>query len=110
MALLDFFDKRKKDPNVEMSFIDHLEELRWHLIRSVIAIVIAAIIVFIYVRPIVDKIIFAPTRSNFISAKWLCALGHKLGTDALCFQQVKAQFLATQMTEQFISSFTVAFV
>ena len=47
MALLDFFDKRKKDPNAEMSFIDHLEELRWHLIRSVIAILVGAIVVFI---------------------------------------------------------------
>lgn len=110
MALLDFFDKRKKDPNVEMSFIDHLEELRWHLIRSVVAILVGAIVIFIFVRQVVDQVIFAPTRSDFISAKWLCSLGNTLGTDALCFTQVKAEFLSTQMTEQFISSFTVAFV
>ena len=110
MALLDFFNKLKKDPNVEMSFIDHLEELRWHLIRAVIAIMVGAIVVFIYVRPIVNNIIFAPTRSDFISSKWLCNLGKSLGTDAMCFEQVKAKFIATQMTEQFISSFTVAFV
>jgi sec-independent protein translocase protein TatC len=71
---------------------------------------IAAIVVFIYVRPIVSNIIFAPTRSDFISSKWLCNLGKSLGTDAMCFEQVKAKFIATQMTEQFISSFTVAFV
>jgi len=110
MALLDFFNKRKKDPNQEMSFIDHLEELRWHLIRAVVAILVGAIVVFIYVRPIVNNIIFAPTRSDFISAKWLCNLGRSLGTDAMCFERVNAQFIATQMTEQFISSFTVAFV
>jgi len=110
MALLDFFNKRKKDPNVEMSFIDHLEELRWHLIRAVVAIMVGAIVVFIYVRPIVNNIIFAPTRSDFISAKWLCNLGKSIGTDAMCFKQVKTEFIATQMTEQFISSFTVAFV
>jgi len=110
MALLDFFNKRKKDPNMEMSFIDHLEELRWHLIRAVVAILVGAIVVFIYVRPIVNNIIFAPTRSDFISAKWLCNLGRYLGTDAMCFARVKAEFIATQMTEQFISSFTVAFV
>lgn len=110
MALLDFFNKRKKDPNMEMSFIDHLEELRWHLIRAVVAILVGAIVVFIYVRPIVNNIIFAPTRSDFISAKWLCNLGRSLGTDAMCFERVNAQFIATQMTEQFISSFTVAFV
>ncbi|MFI5128560.1 MAG: twin-arginine translocase subunit TatC [Chitinophagales bacterium] len=110
MAILDFFDKRKKDPNVEMSFIDHLEELRWHLIRSVVAILVGAITIFIFVRQVVDQVIFAPTRSDFISAKWLCSLGKKIGTDALCFSQVKAEFISTQLTEQFISSFTVAFV
>ena len=93
-----------------MSFIDHLEELRWHLIRCVIAILIGAIAVFIYIRPIVNSVLFAPTRSDFISARWLCQLGKSIGTDAMCFEQVKATFLSTQMTEQFISSFTVAFV
>jgi sec-independent protein translocase protein TatC len=111
MALLDFFNKRKKDPASEMSFIDHLEELRWHLIRSVIAILIGAIAVFIYVSEIVDGVIFAPTRANFISAQWLCKVGHKIGIgDTLCFPEVNAKFLETQMTGQFISSFTVAFV
>ena len=60
MALLDFLDKRKKNDSEEMSFIDHLEELRWHLIRSVIAIVIAGIVFFIYVREIVNDILLAP--------------------------------------------------
>ena len=45
MALLDFFDRRNKDANAEMSFIDPLEELRWHIIRSVIAVLVGAIVV-----------------------------------------------------------------
>ena len=59
MALLDFIKKRNKDPKAEMSFIDHLEDLRWHVIRSVIAILIGAIVVFIYAKDIVDKILFS---------------------------------------------------
>lgn len=111
MALLDFFNKRKKDVNAEMSFIDHLEELRWHIIRIVIAILIGAVVVFIYVREIVSLVLFAPTKANFISAQWLCTLGHKIGIgDTLCFPEVHAKFLETQMTGQFISSFTVAFI
>ena len=47
-------------PTAEMSFIDHLEELRWHVIRSVIAIVIGAIVVFIYAREIVDNDFICP--------------------------------------------------
>jgi sec-independent protein translocase protein TatC len=110
MALLDFFNKRKKDVNAEMSFIDHLEELRWHIIRMVIAVVIGAIFVFVYVDFIVDKILFAPTKADFISSQWLCKLGKWIHTDALCFADVKAKFLETTMTGQFISSFTLAFV
>jgi sec-independent protein translocase protein TatC len=111
MALLDFFNRRNKDPNAEMSFIDHLEDLRWHVIRSVIAVLIGAIVVFIYVKEIVSNIIFAPTRADFISARWLCSLGHKIGIgETLCFPEVHARFLETQMTGQFISSFTVAFI
>ena len=111
MALLDFFNKRRKDPNVEMSFIDHLEELRWHIIRCVIAIVVGAILVFIYIKPIVSKVLFAPTKADFISARWLCTIGRKIGMgDAICFPEVHAKFLENQMTGQFISSFTLAFV
>lgn len=111
MALLDFFNKRNKDTNAEMSFIDHLEDLRWHVIRSVIAILVGAVIVFTYSDYVVDEILFAPTRSNFVSAKWLCTMGNKIGIgNVLCFPEVKAKFLENTMTGQFIASFTLAFI
>ena len=62
MALLDFFDRRKKNATDEMSFIDHLEELRWHLIRSVICNSDRCYRIFIYVREIVDDILLAPAH------------------------------------------------
>ena len=108
---MDFFNKRKKDPNAEMSFIDHLEELRWHLIRAVIAICIGAIVVFIYVKEIVDKVLLAPAHDDFVSYQWFCKAGRALRLgDTLCMQGVKVSFLSTEMTGQFISSFTIAFV
>ncbi|MET0465408.1 MAG: twin-arginine translocase subunit TatC [Chitinophagaceae bacterium] len=111
MALMDFFNKRKKVPSAEMSFIDHLEELRWHLVRSVIAILVCAIVAFVYSEYIVDTILFGPTKPDFISAQWLCAAGQKIGLgDAICFKEVKVNFLETTMTGQFIASFTVAFI
>lgn len=111
MALLDFFNKRDKDAKGEMTFIDHLEELRWHVIRSVIAVLIGAVVVFIYSDFVVDDILFAPTRSDFISARWLCSLGQNIGIgDVLCFKQVDAKFLENTMTGQFIASFTLAFI
>ncbi|MDE3249023.1 MAG: twin-arginine translocase subunit TatC, partial [Bacteroidota bacterium] len=48
--------------NAEMSFIDHLEALRWHLVRSVIAVVVGAIIIFVYAKEVVSNIIMGPAR------------------------------------------------
>ncbi len=111
MALLDFLKKRENEQAGEMTFIDHLEQLRWHLIRSVIAVVIGAVIVLIYANQIVEDILMAPTRPDFISSKWLCSLGHKINIgDTLCFPAVNASFLENTMTGQFISYFTLGFI
>src|SRR5436190_2456067 len=94
-----------------MTFIDHLEELRWHILRSVVAIVLAAIVIFIFIEKVVDQLLFAPTKPDFVTAQWFCTVGRKIGMgEALCFGKVDVKFLETTMTGQFISSFTVAFV
>ena len=111
MGLLNFFDKRNDSLQGEMTFIDHLEELRWHIIRSVIAVIIASILVFIKTDYVVDQILFGPTRPDFVSTLWLCKLGQTLHLgDVLCFPPVQAKFLETTMTGQFIASFTLAFI
>lgn len=109
MALMDFFDKRNADSDSEMAFVDHLEVLRWHLIRSIVAVVICAIVFFIFSDFFVDKIVFGPTKPDFISLKWLCEIGRKLGiSEGLCFSGADVKFQETTMTGQFIASFTVA--
>lgn len=111
MALLNFLKKRQRDSKAEMSFIDHLEELRWHIIKAVIAILIGAIIVFIYSDYIVDKIILGPAHQDFITYTWFCKMSRFLGIgDTLCFGSVAVSFLSTKMTEQFLATFTIAFV
>jgi sec-independent protein translocase protein TatC len=111
MALLDFLNKRDKTPQSEMTFIDHLEELRWHIIRSVIAVLIGAVVVFIFANEFVDKILLGPADKDFITFKWFCSLSHWLGLgDAICLSPVEARFQSNTMTGQFISTFTIAFV
>ncbi len=111
MGLLDFFNRRKKDKNAEMSFIDHLEDLRWHVIRAVVAILICAIVVFIYSDFVVDKILMGPAHKTFVSYGWFCKLGHLVGVGTtLCFGDATVSFLSNAMTEQFVASFTIAFV
>ena len=108
---MGFLKRRQRDIKAEMSFIDHLEELRWHVIRSVIAILIGAVFVFTYSKYIVDKIILGPAHKDFISYSWFCQLSHLLRIgDTLCFETVQVSFLCTKMTEQFLASFTIAFV
>jgi len=111
MSVLGFFNKRKKSAAGEMTFIDHLEELRWHVIRAVIAVLVCALVIFIQLDIIVSDLIFAPTRADFISTRWLCWLGEKVGIGkALCLEQVNATFLETTMTGQFVASFTLSFI
>ncbi|NMH86327.1 twin-arginine translocase subunit TatC [Flavivirga algicola] len=61
----------KKDIN-EMSFLDHLEDLRWHLIRICLAVIIVATLAFIFSRFIFDTIIFAPLDMSFPTYDFLC--------------------------------------
>ncbi len=56
----------------EMSFFDHLEELRWHLVRSVIAIAICATVLFIYRIEVIGGVFMAPFRYNFVTYRMMC--------------------------------------
>lgn len=95
----------------EMSFIDHLEALRWHLIRAVIAILVGTIILFIYSKYVVSEIIMGPANDSFVTYGWLCRVGHSIGAgDNLCLAGFKAAFQSTAMTEQFMATFTISFV
>jgi len=42
----------------EMSFLEHLEELRWRIIKAVIGIVIGGVLVAIFIDPVINYIIF----------------------------------------------------
>src|SRR3569833_1468404 len=69
---------RLRGTRKEMSFVDHLEELRWHLIRMVIAILVCAIVVCIYHAWVLDTVILGPTRQDFASYKAFCWLSQAL--------------------------------
>jgi sec-independent protein translocase protein TatC len=105
------FNRHKDAAGEEMSFIDHLEALRWHILRSVVAVVIGAIVIFIFASEVVDKIIMGPCHKDFITYDILCKIGHKLHmVDQLCLSNFKIEFQSNQMTEQFMTTFTIAFV
>ncbi len=91
-----------------MNFLDHVEDLRWHIIRSVAAILIGAIAIFINVEWIVDKIILGPAHNEFISYKFFCSLGKFLHIDAFCLGKVNMEFQNTSVAGQFMMGMSIS--
>ena len=96
--------------NQEMSFLDHLEELRWHLIRSFLAIFLFAIIAFIFHSFIFDTIILAPKTPEFFTNSMLCEFGNFIGTKNLCINSSPFQIINIKMAGQFSTHIMVSFV
>lgn len=99
----------------EMSFLEHLEELRWHVVRSLAAILVFTIGAFITAKWIFHNIIFAPARVDFPTFVWLCDLGNFFGMgDALCVQEIPLKIQSRYMTGQFsmhiVSSFVIGLI
>ena len=89
-------------PEQEMSFLDHLEDLRWHLIRAVISIVIAGSIAFLLKGFIFDVLLFGPSRGDFFSYDMLCRISTSLGLDAgFCFDEMPFRIQSRTMGGQF---------
>lgn len=110
---LSFLNKRRREGSEsEMTFIEHLEELRWHIVRSVLAILICAIIIFVYIDWIFDTIIMGPIRNDFVSYRMLCNLSHYLGIgDALCLPPIKAyKLLGNTVSGPFMSAIQIGVV
>jgi sec-independent protein translocase protein TatC len=95
----------------EMSFIDHLEALRWHVVRSLLVVMGAAIVFFVFIDWIFDNVIMGPTRNNFISYRVLCSLSHTLRMgDSLCMPPMVLNLQVNSVSGTFMSSITIAFV
>ncbi len=90
-----------KKPLNEMSFLDHLEELRWLLVRSSAAIVIMAIFSYFFADYIFSDLIFGPTDPSFITYRFFCEASHYLGfADSICITELNFIIQNTQMEGQ----------
>ncbi len=110
-----FFNRIRKgsasSDEAEMTFFDHLEAFRWHIIRSLVAWLIAAVLIFIYIDWIYDNIILAPANEHFITYTSLCKLGYWLHIgDSFCMPPVKINFQVTEVNGTFTSALTIAMI
>ncbi|MEQ8238186.1 MAG: twin-arginine translocase subunit TatC [Cyclobacteriaceae bacterium] len=94
----------------EMGFLDHLEELRWHLIRSFIAIFVFAIGAFATKTLVFHTILLGPSRVDFWTYEKLCQLSEMLNSPALCIDKLPFIIQSRQMTGQFAMHVTSSFV
>jgi len=104
----------KKNPN-EMSFLDHLEVLRGHLIKSTLAILLFATVAFLFEKIVFDIILLGPSKINFVTYNGLCNLSKALGFDeSLCITEmpfeIQSRTLAGQFSAHIWVSITFGFI
>lgn len=102
--------EKLKDSPDEMSFWNHLEALRWHFIRSAIAIVALATLALIYNEFIFDEIILKPKDPNFITNRLLCWFGQQVNINYFCNNNLDLNIINTEMSGQVTTSIWVALV
>jgi len=93
-----------------MSFLDHLEELRWHIIRSLLAIFTLAILAFIFKSFVFDIVLLGPSKPDFFTNRYLCRLSELMQIPALCINQTQLKFQNINMSGQFTMHIWIAFI
>ena len=100
--------KKSEESEAEMSFWDHLTELRKRLFRMILVWVVMTTVAFIYSRFIFDKILLAPKDSTFITYRWLCKLGKLIHVDTLCLPPMTLNIINLNLSGQFMTDMTVS--
>lgn len=94
-----------------MSFVDHLEVLRGHLFRSLLAIIAGGIIVAVNNEFFVQKVLMGPAHNDFPTYTWMCQAGRAIGLgDQLCAQEINIKMQSTSVSGQFSMFFTVILI
>jgi sec-independent protein translocase protein TatC len=95
----------------EMSFLDHLEELRWHLIRSFSVIFIIAIVVFIFIEPIYTNFLIVHLNGDFVTYQFFCDSFHLIGVDSdFCSLSFDGKLINIDVTGQFTIAIWTSFI
>ncbi len=94
----------------EMTFWEHLDELRAVLIRSVAVLLVLTIAAIVFKEFLFDKVVLAPKNADFITYRVLCRLGKFLSMNSLCFDTSTLHLININLAGQFTSHMTVSFV
>ncbi len=96
--------------NDEMTFWEHLDELRGILIRSVAAVFILSLVAFAFKHFLFDVVILAPKDTGFITYRILCKLGKLLSIDSLCMDTSSLHLININLAGQFMAHMTISLI
>jgi sec-independent protein translocase protein TatC len=94
----------------EMSFIDHLEALRWHIIRSAIAVVVFTTVAFFAKDFLFHDLILGPSRADFWTYRMFCRFGQWVGTPELCMDKIGFVIQNRTMSGQLSMHISTSFI
>ena len=103
-------DQHQDEEEGGMSFLDHLEALRWHLLRSVTAVLIFTVVAFIAKDFVFGVLILGPSKVDFLTYRVLCDIGNYFAIPALCINELPFTIQSRQMTGQFSMHMTSSMV
>ncbi|HYK77688.1 MAG TPA: twin-arginine translocase subunit TatC, partial [Daejeonella sp.] len=110
-GLIKAVKERGKSLEAEMSFFDHLDVLRKHLVRAALGIVVFTALAFVYYDFIFDEIIMGPKKTSFWTYRMMCLIGEKfsLGAD-FCVKKINFNIINTEMAGQFTLQMNSSFI
>ncbi|MBE8713216.1 twin-arginine translocase subunit TatC [Sphingobacterium hungaricum] len=100
--LIQAIKDKGKNIEAEMSFFDHLEILRWHIIRSVVAIGVFAILSFSFYDFVFNDIIMGPKNLDFWTYRMMCKVGYAMNLDGFCVEKIPFNIINTELAGQFM--------
>lgn len=106
MPLDQLTDEEIDQEGKEMSFLDHLEELRWHIIRAVGSIFLFAIIAFIFIEDIFRVVVMGPKNPDFWTYRMMCKLADTTGYADLCVKKLNFELQSLGVSDQFTMAMT----
>ncbi|MDN3688015.1 twin-arginine translocase subunit TatC [Cyclobacterium jeungdonense] len=106
---LDQYNEEEEEDN-GMSFLDHLEQLRWHLLRSISAILVFMVLAFLAKGFVFGQVILGPSKIDFVTYRVLCQLSDFFSLPALCIEKLPFIIQSRQMTGQFSMHITSSLV
>jgi sec-independent protein translocase protein TatC len=102
------YDDEEEVVEKEMTFIEHLEELRWHIIRSVGAIMLFMVVAWFSMSYIFRVIILGPSKTDFWTYQKLCELGDYTGIKSICVDKLNFSLMSREVSGQFMMALTTS--